>query len=644
MINKLIITNGLTGEQGTLTLSNEPIKYNKNVCVIGDISALSSDITQTMIVPKTPDNIKTLGFLGLNNDIIGKQLTGVLIDNGLPTFRDAIVHNIQNKIDSYSIVLKQGNTNFIEQIEGLTLQDLDFSDLLELWNISNILSFRTNTEGIIYPIIQSGNYSGHIGYYVAEELFPAVYFKTIFEKIVDKTGWQIISDIFQTESFLKRVLFVSDWAANDLIRDRCKARGRSTTILNLVDVDVRVLSYQTIDYDYYNAIEAGTYVSQAGDAYICKSAGLIDIYAYVEYQKGGERTADIELMKNQTVIASKNILEAETGTGSFTANLTSFEVSKGDFIYIKIRNAALSTLTVNTDPAILQITNVQFQKTGVDLEFPISENMPAIKLTDFIKDFIGSFNIIPVADIENKIVTFHSFDEISENINKGDILELQANLIAERSNINIQNEYKIDGYGKVNYFNYTLDKLDGLPENYARGEFSLIGQNYFGQFDIYKSIFAASKATDIIYPYLIIPFLKRESEGTGADVKYNVSQNDKIEPRIAYMTLQDWLVILTDDGGQTFTTLTTDIPIAKFDGFLDGNTIIANFFSTFIASLKNPSTPTLRMFIPYDKFFNSFDPLKPLFFNGQYYLITNIEGYEVKKGEGTFKLIQINQA
>jgi len=659
MNNKLVIIdqNGLERE---LILNNESIRYQKNNARIGDIGALSNDITKTIKVPKTPQNIKNMGFLGLNNNIVNTDLKGILFDNGAPTFRDCIIHNIQNSIDNYEIVLKQGNANFLSLVDGLSLQDLDFSELLEPYTAQKISDLISEDAGFLYPIIDTGNFKNHDAYYLTNELFPALYYSTIFDKISSLTGWTFEGNVFEHDLFVNRMIMCINYFANDTIRTRCNLQANRAAARvfdgTLPTPEIEgVLDFNgTVITDYYDLLVYGDFgdpTTYFSTAYRVPSNGTYTLNCSLEFLITTPTSGTTikgyvydEIFDTTTEIDGFETT-LFTGTGS-TRNFTEtfVELEKGQYVFLKVNGEVGSVTTISN--YTFKVYDASFENTTVGLEFPISENLPDIKISNFLKDFVAGFNLIVSADPENKILTFNKFNELSENIEKGNILTLEADLLKERNLINIQNNYEYSGLGKVNEYNFLYDKKENYNENKFNDSFDLTGQNYSAKTVIYKSLFAGSETSQFRQgETLRMKYFKREEKEVDDVVKYFVVRDSDITPRIIYLqksTPANALKI--SDTGSVLISITENAPLAKFNSFLDGSTMITNFFSTFEASLDNPSTPSLKMNIGFSEFFNEFNRVRPLFFEGAYYFIVGIDNFQVKKKQGEFKLIEIQQA
>lgn len=205
------------------------VSLNKEIEDILNIGTNTTDWTKSIKLPGTAINNKAF-----------KQLFDVNIDlSTLDEFKPtkAIPANItvgDNEIFSghlqviditvehdlveYTVTIFGTLSNFMDALENKTLADIDLSDfnhtrdqetIISSWEygIYKNTSFKQNYEGgegYVYPYIIYDNLQ--INNVFIYDLYPAVYLKTIMERIFEETGFKIKSKFFNSDYFKKLIV------------------------------------------------------------------------------------------------------------------------------------------------------------------------------------------------------------------------------------------------------------------------------------------------------------------------------------------------------------------------------------------------------------------------------------------------------
>jgi hypothetical protein len=131
------------------------------------------------------------------------QLRQIVTNNGVMGYHVAIIGR------SFGLFSAMGE-KFINGIDDDGINYLDFSSYDHIYRRQDITASWTNTDGYVYPMIDYGstvefNSDGERIYYTAD-FRPAVYAKTILDKIFDYCGYTYTSDFLTGDIFTKLIV------------------------------------------------------------------------------------------------------------------------------------------------------------------------------------------------------------------------------------------------------------------------------------------------------------------------------------------------------------------------------------------------------------------------------------------------------
>lgn len=205
---------------------DETVNLNFSINTIKDISNTSGSYTKTIILPNTPNNREIFGFVTeLSSDTIynyetnndynpNKKVKCYILEDSLSVMEGYIQLNRYSLINNYSKNLEAtiygDNTSFFIAMGDLLLTDMDFSEYNFRWNRQTITQSWTNDKGsyqkgVYFPLIDYGHgwtyddltnlktYSLDV-----KDFLPAVYIKTIWDKIFKSNGFNYSSNFLGT--------------------------------------------------------------------------------------------------------------------------------------------------------------------------------------------------------------------------------------------------------------------------------------------------------------------------------------------------------------------------------------------------------------------------------------------------------------
>ena len=356
--------------------------------------------------------------------------------------------------------------NIFQVIENKTLAEVDLSAYNHLytaqvqknsWNYAitkNGASYPfTLGEGYVYPLIDYG-YNNGIDWNV-KHLFPAVYVKTIIDKIIGDAGFQYDSTFFNTDLFKRLVIPFSGGSALKLtdaqIENRTfRATSSGVTTINNTGsqfyTDIAIKDDTTSpNFDtggVYNNTTSEFTVSKNG-TYVIRLKPKVTIthfpsanttlnvqQAHVGWfiiRKNNVDVASIQVVLRETVanpnvftiinggsnVTSGTTTLEQTGELSITTSLSVSDVISAEFYNVntQVYNTGVNSVTnyarININVGTLfatQITDVNIQEGDL---VELNSVLPAkFKQSEFLKSIIKCFNLFIQQDklIPNKLL------------------------------------------------------------------------------------------------------------------------------------------------------------------------------------------------------------------------------------------------
>lgn len=427
----------------------DTIALTKQINDIAEIQKRQADFTNQFTIPKTPNNVQIFEYL----NITGNQSTKPykysdvrLLSNGIPIASRgiAIISETKNR-NEYLLHIYAGNYDLFSKIADKLITDIDWSDLVHVFNTTTWINSWSNTSGYIYPIadtlngafksVQNNLSAVDIRYQV-----PHVYVKTIWDRIFNEAGLEYYGNFFSSSDFLNE-LIVADANVVDAVNYSVSANPNA-------------LGFGTNDDRWV----ADFYVSKTG-YWILESTVKLSM----------NKNSDIwfRVKKNGTLIYQNKVANENTSAQDYELNLNEeFLFNYNDHIEIFIGfvwcsacgwpNQSDGTLVSYTSSATIT-SRFPFNDT-VDF----SEYLPKIKQIDFLRAIMQQWGLLYRLDTSGKY-HFTTTEELLTGVEG--TKDLSDKLQSETSET-----YRIGNYGLRNIFKYNYYDKDKLGAGYADSE------------------------------------------------------------------------------------------------------------------------------------------------------------------------------
>lgn len=668
------------------------IPLNKQIADIRTPENRSSAYTKTITVPGTKSNNKLFGFVfDVSQSILNESDTTNFLPDFNPNLKaDCRIYegtNLQiqgyaqllqvNIIDSrieYEIAVFGELANLFTSIGSDKLQDLNFSQYNHTYNLSNIenswsVNIKDSTQpggvkafqygsGYVYPLIDYG-FTDNFSIQREEYFRPAIYVKTIVDKIFSTYGFTYTPDSFFNDDVFKHLIIPYNGTGLKLsdadVINRYIEYTRTSTANLSIGNDVSFSTLVNDTYSQYNGttltVSKGGFYRIAGDITISNNsfssgAPSEGYFFRLGFQVNGE------IVYTAEVFAKGGAASVRTPYKSDSIKLVVGDSCK--WIVQNVFDINADALVTGGTVALDGTFTLNADKEKVPLGDTI--NMNSILPKDILqKDFLTSitrmFNLYwDNTDINGELIIKPRDEYYTDNVND------------YRNKLDISQPFNILPMGDLDAnpytFTYKEDK-DFYNDMYFK-EFQQVygNQKYFINNDFIKD----EKKTEVIFSATpLARELQWASDMTVSSIKYFDSKGELIESggniRILYYGGLKSTTTGLNVKGDSLTTIYSNYPYA---GHLDdplsstldlnfgtpkklyytrpdnatltytGNNLFAVYYSTMIDEITNKDSKIVKAYFrlrPKDVAQIDFSYL--YYFKGQYFRLNRMIDHEI---------------
>lgn len=461
---------------------------------IGELHKRAASYTVDFQLPWTQTNkilLNNIGEPNLSNNPANKKIDNVFLEIDHVIYKGTI--RVNNVVPNryFDVYFTSGVSDWVDEIKGVKLQDINLSEYNHTYDVDSIKNSMTNTEGYIYPLINYGFWNDIFNSFdtfvlntvatLYNNWFPAVYDKTILEKIFSDAGWSVDtnSELLKEPRFKNQVTVFSNgkfqYRTEDIDRTRVPMIYLDVTGITITTTPTKIpFTYSTIN----TGIPLGTnqyLFNDATNEYTVPFDGLYRL----DRLRLTSTTSDAHEF---TVEAYVNGV-ASGVTAGFNQNgfdffqdsydVSPFEVSVAaddlvDFRLVKTGATPDPNITQvqardNTMAAVFSLTDIVEIPYGG--RFNLASYLPDITQDEFVKDIINQYGCYIVTDEQNKTVRFDLFKTLSgKKFNAIDWTDkVDASLVPSVDYSTLSSRY-----GKINEYKYKQDESErNLNEEYT---------------------------------------------------------------------------------------------------------------------------------------------------------------------------------
>ena len=395
-----------TGEE--LDLNGDiPISLNYSIADIKEPNKRNSAFSKSIMLPGTNNNNNILKHIykiniegGFDPNI--RQVATILQDGitVLDGFMQLLEVLEEGSHIIYKVVVFGDNGEFMSNIEGLSLSDINFSDLNHDLTLSNIHASWAATKGAgyMYPLVDNGFTDGIT--WKIESFRPAIYVKEYIDRIFDNAGYTFTSTFFDSSYF--KSLIIPYTGGQSKLSDAAqenKSFHVSMTMTYIVPTNHLVFwSLKNSDpgnnggLSQYTMPTNGAYTFELKLSNIAKSSrGDVKLVLF----RGGVRVSYLWYWTNPQTYGYESFNEL-----IWTTIAPTMEFQAGDTVKLEVRSESGSRATIGAG-SHLKIRSVNTSLTTGD-QVNVNLTTSAIKQTDFFMSLVKMHNLYVSPDPDNK--------------------------------------------------------------------------------------------------------------------------------------------------------------------------------------------------------------------------------------------------
>lgn len=501
-------------------------------------SSPGADIEDWEQVPDTPDNLSqyTNEEWANNGTYIYAQLDSYAISNASNDFEAtgttvflrqaytfyagqeyeiSIRHNFQGGVgdNTYaSLAVWNDNTPFGREIlndqsqSAATTTTFTYTPVDGYGNPTNY--YQISLQGILLPPTPTGGGATRTAdirvYFITIRVklqitqigyFPSVYYKSIFQSIYEKAGYQVENtSIFSDSIYTKLIIpFSKDQFAFTGFFNKCREFKAELNEPVTITADGNVIFETIVQKDLF-----GFYNPTTGDYDTDGASAYQPVETWDTREFYGKFYAELDITMGAGAVELK-IMSQGFGTmatqtitvpGRYTVRLTANMFGEDDLGFLLSGGDVVSVFADVTGTTSFKINSGRFYNTvnGInhrpnDPYFHVCEILPEMKQADFIKDMFVRFAIIPFE--KNRELVLKTLEEILSDRNGA--LDWTA-----KRNISFKEKITYStNYTQNNYFNYPAS--DQLFDNFfTQGNIQVDNENLEDESVMFESPFNGS--------------------------------------------------------------------------------------------------------------------------------------------------------
>ena len=461
------------------------------------------------------------------------KATTVLSVDGVTQFKGALklrqVNYLFGGKVTYDCNLIGNLSDFIQTLGNLKLRDLDLSAYDHTYSQANIEASWTPTlgTGYVYPMINYGEISD-LGWWKLRNFRPALFIKTIFDKILSNAGYNYTSTFIISDLFKRLILPNSQdklRLTDAQVDNRLFDAGRTTSQVNTYGFDgnpngenstIQVLvnndssgsyfdnggTFSTAQYSHipdYNGVN--NYIATFDVAVEITTIGSFNsnaiqvngaVFIQQEFAGGGTTVLNSQSIHiGDTVVPDDGSPHTYTFNATFNAACENTSVSINDKINlwfslnVAMSEAFLISATETT------ITSISFKNSVVNNLVDIgdtiimSNSLPDMLQRDFVMSLVKMFNLYIEPDKDDETLlnieprdTYYNSTQVdwSEKLATEKDLEIQPMALLNFKRILAQYKDDSDYYNKIYKQEYTRNYgsyLADIDNDFVQGDYKI---------------------------------------------------------------------------------------------------------------------------------------------------------------------------
>lgn len=568
------------------------LNYKSNL--LTDLGKIVGNNSYTIKLPKT---MRNLGIIGIS-DVPSVVSSFPRVSHKARYFRNGIEIISEGKAvlmgvgDSIEVVLTWGGTSAFSRLvnEGRNLTDFIESNLKIMWGSVSSKSLYNGTDYVMF----TDNGYGLKDNETLATIHPSVRLSYVIDMIASKYGMKIEFPSDKRE-------FLSSLIIPLLTRNGGYA-NREESLGNVIRRSDGTLQLGRGGANFASYFEAADY--PVGVTKVLKSGKLVVFPSFRSMNMGVSLNYGTDNIEENIAYLPYEIDNGITAFPYVYNKPIEIDVNEGDVFAMTI---GLSTFYEATgENNSVYKFGIQPEEIQMNEYFPIVENLPDIKVVDFLKAVASLLGVFAVPAEDGDIIRFVSFDALSDRTRAVDWSDklLPLDYMNRPRNIG----YVLEDFAQNNRMTW---KEDDTVTTWADGNIIVGDNNLEYERDAVK-----------------LPFAPTDMKMGKASIKL-YEYNDDGEPEL--QDVEPRLLVEKNVGGYS---------TGSFEG-LHWSTLIANYYRTYQNAVKTPVLITENIMLD-ELSLRDLDVSVPVYLRqyGKYYAIVEVKA--PSNGVCECKLLQLD--
>lgn len=550
-----------------------PIALTFQINNLAEVQNQQGNTSNQFKLPLTQRNRMILGFpddIAFTTGAPYKQYPAKLVQDGLEIipYGVAELNNIEQ--DNANITVLSGNVDFFDAVDG-KLYDMGDSTSLwsnygksllwkpydHAWNVHNVATSQTKTDGWIWPLIDYGLISNSDYATPIDVRYqrPGFFIKTAIDLLLKSAGYKGSGSLLQDPLYPKLICqFANDsfdhgtdiqnnvtYKSVTVQTGQNFSRSHPTTANNIGAIPFGLIVSDTSHY--YDAAHNGYFVSEITSVTASIAFGIS--LSATNPSRSHDYSSKIAIQ-----IRLYDDLNMNINAGQVLADTIVDYADRGNLTTIVLNNQTVSFDQVLQPGQGIRITyeflgytgatftlhsgatfNIQNRAQGVQYgqQIQCERIFPDISQKDLLKDILQKFGVICQTNNADRTIHFNSLRDIVNNIPAAK--DWTVKCIDQGKQVS----FKLGNYAQVNYLKYKDD--DGvLPKAFADSQISISDTTLPASADLFQSQFAATLNRPF-YGGSISQILKKDPKSDENDFSLSTQPRILVDQKFNLMSI-----------------------------------------------------------------------------------------------------------
>lgn len=606
-----------------------------------NLGNVCANYTNQINLPYTDNNRKILEFADLSKsatNIPYANLSCRIVQNGFELVTNGVAV-VTSANGSFLITIFDGNYNFFSLINSLYLADISLESFASAWTRVEIAAKSNSVSGIVHAFMDATflDYISDYNVYTFDAI-PSFYFKDLISSIFSVFGFSLSGNV-TSDSLLALMVTPLQTALNQKIFKKfefsAQADGTQSFVAgagtDIIFSKVAISNSGFTGVNCYNGTSQFTVLSNVvGDSL------YLNFQADINLTVAGGGTIFLQLVRNGVLITSVTL-----GAGTFqqtiktTINDISNEIngnasiaSRNDIYKVVVINSAgVNTVTINSGSFYCKLPAPSLTRNWLGVYHP-QYHFPDLKLTDIIKEFTLLFGQL-YNQVKGTVYSRNIDELINDTANAQDWTSKRDTSVQE------QIVFQFGNFSQTNFFKWLNNADNTLGQDYLSGSFVVPNLNLPPQ-QTRNSIFNSSDMGGV-YPLttggkLGLNCLKTKIKAASGTVYVKDIGSRLALVRNSVAAVEPSAInVRTNSLSPTPSVVPDPYKVAYFADQtqtlnLDWSAILSRSYSQFILRLQKTKMVTRSYYLS-DADIGSFDPLKLVHEDGEYFIVNKIINY-----------------